>query len=104
MIQGYAYFVSRPRVKSDLLRPHPIEWEQSYEVVKTIRLTGIDFDNFCTDMLADRLFFESNASLCTNGPVIRCLMITAKRTEDGVLVVPNGAWVDRAAIYREQRA
>ena len=50
MIHGYAYFVSRPRVMADLLRPHPIDWEQA--------------------------------------------------NEDGVLVVPNGAWVDRAAIYQ----
>lgn len=49
-----AYFVKRPRIKEDLMRPHLAEQERPYEIAKTIMLSAIDYENFTTDMLADR--------------------------------------------------
>ena len=93
---GYAYFVGKPRMIEDLLQPHPIESERPYEIVKTINLSGIDFENFITDMVADRQFLEDNAALC-----IRCLLVKHRITGEGILVVPDKAWVDIAAVYRD---
>lgn len=95
---GRAYFVVLPRRIEDLMCPHPIESEREYEVVKTIRLAKIDYENFVTDMVADRQFLEDNAELCSKGNVIRCLRITRRGCAESVLVVPNCAWVDVAAL------
>ena len=97
---GTAFFVERPRRMDELMCPHLSEWEREYEVVKTIRLSGIDYENFITDMVADRQFLEDNASLCSKDrALIRCLEITCKGSKERVLVVPDGAWVEIAAIH-----
>ena len=99
--RGYAYFVKRPRRIEDLMCPHPIEQEREYEVLKTITLPAIDFENFITDMVADRQFLEDNADLCSiSGAVVRCLLIQRRKSSSGVLVVPDGAWVDIAAVIK----
>lgn len=100
---GTAYFVERPRRIEELICPHPIEQECEYEVVQTIRLSKIDYENFCTDMVADRQFLEDNAALCNkNEPVIRCLSVTNIGASEKILVVPDEAWVDIAALIRIQ--
>ena len=97
---GTAFFVERPRRIDELMRPHLPEWEREYEVVKTIRLSRIDYENFITDLVADRQFLEDNASLCSkNRAIIRCLEVTCKNSKERVLVVPDGAWVEIAAIH-----
>ena len=40
---GYAYFVENQRILEDLIVPHPVEMERQYMVVKTVRLTKIDY-------------------------------------------------------------
>ena len=60
---GYAYFVEYPRIIDDLMLPHPIEQERPYRVVKSIKLAKIDYQNFVTDMIADRQFVVDNAEL-----------------------------------------
>ncbi len=70
-----AYFVRRPRVLGDLLVPHPVEAEREYEVAARVLLSGLDFENFATDMLADRAFIEAYAALCGEGEVLRCLLV-----------------------------
>lgn len=97
----FAFFVEKPRRIDDLIRPHPIEMEQQYEVVKTIRLPKIDYENFITDMVADRLFLEDNASHCSAGDVIRCLKVTHRGALESILVVPDRAWVKIAAFIYE---
>ena len=100
---GTAFFVECPRRIDELMRPHLPEWEREYEVVKTIRLSRIDYENFITDMVADRQFLEDNASLCSkNRANIRCLEVTCRGSQESVLVVPDGAWVDIAAIIHEK--
>lgn len=97
---GTAYFVRRPRTIDDLYRPHLIEAERPFEVVRVVTLAGIDYENFATDMLADRQFLEDYASLCSKAaPVLNCLFVKYRRGNDGILVVPNGAFVYMAAYY-----
>ena len=93
-----AFFVHRPRRIEDLRCPHIPEKETAYEVVKTIYLSGIAYENFITDMLADRQFIEENAALCGKGTAFRCLFICQQGHRDGILVVPEGkAYVKWAA-------
>lgn len=87
---------------NDLMVPHPIEQERIYEIVKTIKLSGIDYENFITDMVADRQFIEDNAALCSRGEVWRCLLVQQRGHMDGVLVMPeDGCYVGWAAYYSE---
>ena len=102
-LHGFAYFVKRPRTADDLMRPHLLEQEQEYEVVKTIALPAIDYENFITDMLADRAFLEENSDLCSKDIPLLCLLITRRGCENGVLVVPNGAYVNMAAAILRDR-
>ena len=41
-MKGTAYFVKKPSKLSHLIRPHRIEDEIPYEIVKTIRLPQMD--------------------------------------------------------------
>ena len=98
---GFAYFVESPRIIEDLLAPHPIELETQYEIVNTVKLAKIDYENFITDMIADRQFIEENTALCAQGGVWRCLLVQQRGRTDGVLVVPvDGCYVGWAAYYR----
>lgn len=100
--RGFAFFVRRPRRIEELICPHPFEAEREYEVVKTVVLQKIDFENFITDMLADRPFLSENAVLCDSAEeIIRCLKISCRGMPDAVLVAPNAAWVEMAAIACE---
>ena len=97
---GFAYFVESPRIIEDLLAPHPIEQETQYEIVNTVKLAKIDYENFITDMIADRQFIEENAALCAQGGVWRCLLVQQRGRTDGVLVMPvDGCYVGWAAYY-----
>ena len=98
---GYAFFVESPRIIEDLLAPRPIEQETQYEIVKTVKLAKTDYENFITDMIADRQFIEENAALCAQGGAWRCLLVQQRGRTDGVLVVPvDGCYVGWAAYYR----
>lgn len=87
--KGKALFIYKPRRIEDLRRPHIPEDETAYEVVKTISLSGIDYENFITDMLADRQFIEDNAALCGEGATFRCLLIRQCGCMDGILIIPE---------------
>ena len=93
-----AYFYFRPRTVRDLCCPHLLERETAYEIVKTITLSGIDYENFSEDLLADRQLIEDNAHLCSEGPVLRCLLVKPRNGKEGILVIPEeGAYVKKAA-------
>lgn len=97
---GYAFFVRRPAVLTDLQKPHLLENEQAYTIVKTISLGLIDYGNFITDMLADRQFIEAYAGLCEEGESWKCLYVHARGAHDGVLVMPErGCFVKWAAYF-----
>ena len=84
-----AYFVRYPRIIEDLQKLHLVRDERTYEVVKEITLAAIDYENFITDLVADRQFLEDNASLCADGEPMKCLLVRRRGRRDGVLVVPD---------------
>lgn len=97
-----AYFVRNPRRIEDLRVLHLIEKERPYEIVKLVKLAKIDYENFITDMVADRLFIEDHALLCSKGEVWRCILVQQRGRTDGVLVMPeDGCYVGWAAYYGE---
>ena len=97
-MHGYAYFVERPRRVEDLLRPHLIERERPYSIVTAVQLPKIDYENFVTDMLADRKFIEDYGKRCKVGDVWACLLVQQRGHTDGVLVLPEqGCFVSWAA-------
>ena len=99
---GYAYFVESPRTVNDLMQPHPIERERAYEIVKQVKLAKIDYENFITDMVADRQFIEDNANLCSKDEIWRCILVQQHGRTNGVLVMPeDGCFVGWAAYYCE---
>ena len=61
---GTAAFFKRPRRAEDLMGLHLLTNEHIFSVAETIELDWIDYENFVTDMLADRQFIEDNAHLC----------------------------------------
>ncbi len=96
--KGYAYFVERPRVLEDLMKPHALEQEHPFEVVKIVKLRAIDYENFVTDMVADRQFIEESADLCSDGEVWKCLLVQKRSCNNGILVMPvDGCYVGYAA-------
>ena len=97
---GYAYFVKRPRRIDDLLVPHLIEKERPYRIVTEIQLPAIDYENFITDMLADRQFIEDHGRRCKKGEVWDCLLVRRNGQPNGVLVMPeDGCFVGWATNY-----
>ncbi len=101
---GYAYFVERPRRIEDLIVPHPIEQERPYRIVTEIQLPAIDYENFVTDMLADRQFIEDRGRRCKKGEIWDCLLVRRRGYTDGVLVMPeDGCFVGCAAYYAEMQ-
>ena len=98
--RDFAYFVERPHTIEDLLQPHLFEKKQEYRIVKTIELGKMDYENFITDMLADRQFIEDSAALCSQGEVWKCLLIRQRGCSDGILVMPEGGcYVDWAGHF-----
>ena len=97
-----AYFVQHPRTIEDLQKPHLLSAERAYELVGEVRLAAIDYENFITDMYADRQFAEDSAGLCGDGEPMKCLFVRQRGKAGGVLVVPEGAYVKWAAILPER--
>ncbi len=99
MKTGIGFFVKKPRTIEDLTQLHFIEQERQYEIVKTVVLDKIDYENFITDMLADRQFIEDNAALCSRGEIWKCLLIRQRCQTGGVLVMPeSGCFVGWAGL------
>ena len=84
-----AYFVKYPRTYEDLLQLHLKNHEQSYEITCTATLDPIDYENFIFGLDADRQYIEDNASLCSDGPVKKCLLVESATGSDGILVIPD---------------
>ena len=92
-----AFFVFRPRTVADLLIGNPDGRMMEYRIVKIICLSKIDYENFTTDLLADRQFIEDNAALCT--ATGDCLLVKTRGTDAELLVVPwKGCFVRYAAL------
>lgn len=92
-----AYFVFRPRTISDLSIENPTGKWREYRIVKTVMLSQMDFENFATDMLADRQFIEDSVPLCSQPG--DCLLVTNRRRQPEVLIFPwRGCFVRLAAL------
>ena len=99
---GHDFFVEHPRRIDDLMQPHLLAHEREYQIVKTIELGKMDYENFITDMLADRQFIEDNAGLCSQDEVWQCLLIRQRECSDGILAMPEGGcFVGWAAYYAD---
>jgi len=97
-----AYFMRTPRTARDLFCPHLAEREREFEIVKDVGLEPIDYENFVTDMLADRQFIEDAAVLCGEGEIMKCLFVHRRGRPDGILIVPESdAYVKWAAYIKE---
>ena len=83
-----ACFFSRPR-RIEELRDFGIGMLRPYQIVSTVCLGGMDYENFVTDLLADRAFLENVPGYGQDGPLVRCLCVSCKG-RDSVLVLPDG--------------
>ena len=83
-----AYFISRPRRVEELREREDGAW-QPYRIAAEVRLKAIDYENFATDLLADRAFLEEASGCGEEGVLIRCLCV-ACRGRASLLVLPDG--------------
>ena len=84
-----AYFLRRPR-RIEELRAEESGRRRPYRIVKTVCLVGMDYENFVTDLLADRAFLEDVPGCGEDGKkVLCCLRVSCPGRED-ILVVPDG--------------
>ncbi len=95
-----AHFVDEPRTIADLLQPHDIRLERPFQIAATVILSAMDYENFITDLLADRAFLEEHAGDCSEGKVWRCILVKQRNHKDGILVVPDGCYVKYAAAVK----
>lgn len=83
-----AYFILRPRRIDEMRTAADGEW-RAYQVVSSIRLRRIDYDNFAADLLADRAFLDNDNGCSSDGELVRCLRVTC-RGKHAILVLPDG--------------
>ena len=70
------------------------------EVVKVIQLSAQQFQHFSAHLLRDMPFITANKGLTGyDKGVTRCLLVTAKRNRDGILVNSEGFDYARYAAY-----
>ena len=82
------------------MQPHPVEAERPFEVVRRISLSAMDYENFISDLYADREFLGRCSHLCGAGEILRCLLVQQRGRADGILVLPvDGDYVGWAAYY-----
>ena len=91
----FAPFVKHPRTIGDLLSP--IAEKHRFKIAEVVVLQAIDYENFITDMLADRPFLNSSLFGRVEGEIWYCIFVTQSGAKDGVLVLPKGDHVNYAA-------
>ena len=97
-LEGLAWFVRRPKDLEALRALHPLDAERPYRVAAEVVLEDMDFQNFITDLYADRAFLEENAHFCGGDGVWSCLLVRCHGDRNGVLVLPMAdGFVDWAA-------
>lgn len=108
---GTAYFVDDARTWEDLIQPHLLEQEKPYEIVKTVMLGKIDYENFITDMLVSRDYLEDPGELSFRSQIWECFCVRQRGRTDGVLVMPDrdgfielAAYLPEGSLARVKRA
>lgn len=92
-----AWFVFEPRRVDNLVFGACEGKWMEYEIVKTMHLSKNDYENFATDLLADRGFIEDNINLCQNNG--DCLLIAGPGRARELLIIPwHGRFVRYAAL------
>ena len=94
-----AAFFHRPRRIEELRGLHLVSNEHPFAIIATVELEEIDYENFATDLLADRQYIEDYANLCETGTVWRSILVRQYGHADGILVLPgeDGCHVEWAA-------
>lgn len=100
-MKNQAVFIWRPRTEEEMKTTSAMGALLEYEIVKTVRLGRMDYENFATDMLVDREFLEEAAGIAGTSPdqPARCVLVCRRNSKTGILVIPNGAYVRLAAPY-----
>ena len=100
--QELAAFVRRPRRIEELQGLHLVSNEHQFAIIATVELEEIDYENFITDLLADRQYLEDYAELCGKGDVWRCILVRQIGRRDGALVLPaeDRCHIEWAAYYQ----
>ena len=100
-----AYFVHRPRSIGDLMEPHRLEEERSFEIVKQVAVDDLAYENFMWDLYPQREFLLAGHGVCSNGDPLRCLLVSYQGGKDGILVTTlDPELVEYAAYYRGERS
>lgn len=84
-----AWFVRRPRNLEALRALHPLDGERPFRVAAELFLAEMEFQNFLTDLAADREFLERYAGLCAYGETPVCLLVRCEDDRNGILAVPG---------------
>ena len=92
-----AYFLRRPRRIEDL-RAEEDGRRRPYRVVSSLRLGGMDYENFVTDLLADWAFLENVPGCGEDGNVLCCLRVGCPGREDILVVLDGTGHVALAAL------
>lgn len=89
MTNRTALFLSAISTIDDLINPRKTKERKPYVIEETITLKSIDYQNFITDLYADRDFFDGKESLCRidSDGVWHCLLVQQKGKKDGILVM-----------------
>ena len=96
-----AVFIWGPRTEEEMKTTSAMGALLEYEIVKTVRLGWMEYENFATDMLVDREFLEEAAEITRTSPgqPARCVLVRKRFSKKGILVIPRGAYVRLAALY-----
>ena len=100
--ENRADFVYSPRTAEELLRPHDLNSEKPYQIVHTVSLSTMSYENFITDMLADRQFLSDYGKRCKKGEVWECLFVRRRGQSGGVLIMPEQDCFVGWAAYRAE--
>jgi hypothetical protein len=103
--QPSAHFISYPHSINDLQKPFIAQLEKPFVIEKIITLKKYDYENFITDLCADRGFIEENNILCRvdNEGIWHCLYIKQIGKNEGILVMSDGAVFPKYAAYIAMR-
>lgn len=97
--RGRAYFVRTPRRLSDLTLIHLLRAEKPFQIVKTVELDAMDYENFITDLRADRSFLERIPEKRGTERPFGCIFVHQRGRTDGIMVVPTADGHVRWAAY-----
>ena len=88
-MNGWAWFVRRPKDLEELRALHPLDGERPFRVSAELFLEEMEFQTFSADLYADRGFLERYAFLCSAGETMTCLLVRCAGDRNGILAVPG---------------